>query len=386
VACTPLRWKQSVLKLPIFRQAKKTPDGYTVADKPLLYSHFNDCLDRLGVATGFEQKLTSYCFRRGTGNAVDGAATTAVRDQVMRQNPNSAVFNGAYINERVRFDVQSAFLGRPSATGLLRVFTHMSLRRDPRAPIHVPDEVLEALPRDSEIEELERQREQLKAGTYRLKGREVEKEARRLNNMINAARTRRRNAISEAYRADYFRRRPTEDIERQNRGLREEEYIEPEVEHQIPERTQLVEVICTFPKDLSSKATLNRRVQAVDLMMALCHKRETPRRYRRQVMPHQQILIKEESSKPADLPLTCEKTQCPFCIGDEKGTSVNRLGVFTRPSSMWDHVDRKHLRGLPENDEISCRHPTCKSEGLILTSLMHFKNHVATVHGIYLRP
>ena len=64
----------------------------------------------------------------------------------MRHNPNSAVYNGAYINERVRFDVLSAVLERPSADGILRMLTHMSLMRDPRAPVHVPDDVLAALP------------------------------------------------------------------------------------------------------------------------------------------------------------------------------------------------------------------------------------------------
>lgn len=38
------------------------------------------------------------------------AATDAVRDQVMRHNANSALHNGHYANEKVRFEVQSAGL------------------------------------------------------------------------------------------------------------------------------------------------------------------------------------------------------------------------------------------------------------------------------------
>lgn len=83
-----------------------------------------------------------------------GTATDAVRDQVMQHNPNSAVHNRSYINERVRFDVQSAVLERPSADGVLRMLTHMSLMRDPRAPVHVPDDVLAALPLDPDIASL----------------------------------------------------------------------------------------------------------------------------------------------------------------------------------------------------------------------------------------
>src|SRR3954452_2525231 len=100
----------------------------------------------------------------------------------MRHNPNSAVYNEAYINERV------------------------------------PDDVLAALPPDPNIVDLEQQRAQLKAGAYRIQGTEVEAEVRRLTAEIGSARTRRQNIISEEYRADYFCRRPTEDIERQNNG------------------------------------------------------------------------------------------------------------------------------------------------------------------------
>jgi hypothetical protein len=39
----------------------------------------------------------------------------------MRHNPNSAVHNRSLFNERVRFDVQSAVLERPSADGVLRM-------------------------------------------------------------------------------------------------------------------------------------------------------------------------------------------------------------------------------------------------------------------------
>jgi hypothetical protein len=303
----------------------------------------------------------------------------------MRHNPNSAVYNGAYINERVKFDVQSAFLERPSAHGLLRALTHMSLTRDPRAPVNPPEEVLQALPPDPEIRRLEQQREELKAGSHRVIGTQVEEEVRRLTTMINSARIKWRNAISEEYRAEYFRRRPTEDIEKQSEGLMEEEYVEPLVLHQIPERAKLAEVMCGFPKDLTLQDILTRRIYTVDLMMALCCKREIPRRYQRRVRLPRQPLVKQESPEAEPFPLVCEKSQCPFCIGDELKTYKERTSSFCRPSKMMDHVERAHLRHIPADQKISCRHPVCKSNNLILTNLMHFKNHVATVHGISLR-
>jgi hypothetical protein len=49
---------------------------------------------------------------------------------------------------------------------------------------------------------------------------------------------------------------------------------------------------------------------------------------------------------------------------------------------MMDHVENLHLSKLPAAQMIIYYHPVCKTEGLVLKSVMHFKNHVATVHGI----
>jgi hypothetical protein len=71
-----LMWKESMLKTPIFRQAVRCADGFqTSPRKALCYSTFDYYLERLGCVTGFEEKLSGYCVRRGTGNVVDGMFT-----------------------------------------------------------------------------------------------------------------------------------------------------------------------------------------------------------------------------------------------------------------------------------------------------------------------
>jgi hypothetical protein len=195
------------------------------------------------------------------------------------------------------------------------MLTHMSLMRDPRAPVHVPDDVLAALPPDPDITALKQQREQLKARAYRVQGTDVKAEVRRLTAAIGGARSRRRNIISKEYRADYFRRRPTEDIERQNSGQEEEEYIEPAVKHQIPQRRQLADLICTRVTDITPQDAVKRRIQTADLMQALCSCREVASRYRLRVAPVAlplQSNFKEKSPKVRPLapvfPLVCGKT------------------------------------------------------------------------------
>jgi hypothetical protein len=261
--------------------------------------------------------------------------------------------------------------------------------RDPRAPVHVPDHILAALPPDADIVTLEQQREQLKAGAYRVKGTDVEAEVQRLTTAIGSARSRRRNIISEEYRADYFSRRPTEDIEKQNSGQEEEAYIEPVVQHQIVERAQLADLICARLEDITPQDSVELRIQTAHLMLALCSHREIPRRYQLQVTLPQRPLVKEESPDVEPFavvfPLLCKKTQCPFCIGDELKSYEERMGSFCRVAKMRDHVERIHLKGVNPEETITCRHPVCKSQGLILKHLQHFKNHVETVHGISLR-
>ncbi|KUJ06358.1 uncharacterized protein LY89DRAFT_678904 [Mollisia scopiformis] len=83
----------------------------------MTYSTYAFYLGRLGKDTGLEDKLISYCFRRGTANAVNGVALEA--------------------DAPLESDI--------SDDGLTRAFTHMSIRCNPGAPKEVPREVMDPL-------------------------------------------------------------------------------------------------------------------------------------------------------------------------------------------------------------------------------------------------
>ena len=51
----------------------------TSETEPLRSDASGRYLKRLGVALGYEQPLTHYCVRRGTGNAVDSKSTDVAR-------------------------------------------------------------------------------------------------------------------------------------------------------------------------------------------------------------------------------------------------------------------------------------------------------------------
>jgi hypothetical protein len=319
-----------------------------------------------------------------------GAATTAVRDQVLRHNPQTGVFCGSYINEKIRFIVQDAMLDQPTDAGLLRAFTHMSLTCDPRALKEVPEEVLSTLPPDPEIVELIRERKEIKR-TYWYFTRappDVQLEAEQLRWKIDSLQKKRDRAIKSEYRRDYFERIHDEEMVRQLSKVPVAEYIEPVIHHQLLERTQLQEVMCDLTKGLGPGDAASRRAGAIDLMTALSYRREvqcpTPSSKACSLSSLEQALL-DDSFSEDPFPLVCKKTQCIRCIGDVRSTIEYRTRTFTTPHKMMNHVDN-HLKGHLEHERVVCLHPKCVKEKLVLNSLEQFKLHVAKVHKINLRP
>jgi hypothetical protein len=73
VKAMKVHWKQEWLKRPVFRESVGTMNGWVKSmTEPMTYSKYAVYLNRLGRDSGFEDKLTSYCFRRGCANAIDG--------------------------------------------------------------------------------------------------------------------------------------------------------------------------------------------------------------------------------------------------------------------------------------------------------------------------
>ena len=311
----------------------------------------------------------------------------------MRHDPKWATFNKSYINEKVQFDVQNAVLDEPSEDGLIQFWSHMSLMSDPRASSDmVPDEVWKEMPPDPDIQELELQRARLKAGQFRMHGRDDEEEIRDLSRQITNMRANRVKKVKLGYRRYYFLNRPTWDIERQfseDMEAEEEEYVVPAIELHIPERAELAETLVNQPPGLNEKEHLQLCTRSAELMTALSYKRETGKRRHIRQKPQAETDLQKESPGPDPFPLLMSKTQCPRCIGDESQSYKERTFSYCRTAVMNDHFDREHLKMMEELEHdnlIFCDHPKCKEEGVKLKHLDHFRNHVQTIHGIALRP
>lgn len=325
----------------------------------------------------------------------------------MRHNPYTGVFNEAYNNEHVRFNVQDAYLnGEISEDGLTRAFTHMSIRCNPGAPKEVPKDMMrQLLAAAPDIVELQ---EQVKDSSMQL---------RQVYGCINRAPAYRQNEHKElcderknaiksfktemnnAYRKDYFYQVHNVMMKRQlqrNLDMRDDaiaEDSEPPIEHQLTERMRVQQLLCDLKKDLSLQEIVSRKILAIDAQTALASRQE-PQTRKPKPAPAGEDLVKKEPSPSAaspdpfpqldEFPLVMGKTQCIFCIGNERYTYDKRARAFKRVSHMWDHVENLHLKHLDQ--QIPCDHPVCKAQGVVLNSVMLFKSHVARVHKVELRP
>jgi hypothetical protein len=130
----------------------------------------------------------------------------------MRHDPYTGMFSGSYLNHRVRFNVQDAFLEEDlSDDGLTRIFTHMSITCNENAPSRIPKEVINALPPDPEIVKLERRHKELKhmiQHRYKYISRapdiDIVKEYKQLGPEIRNKRKERNDDLSKKYREEFF--------------------------------------------------------------------------------------------------------------------------------------------------------------------------------------
>ncbi|KJK73445.1 hypothetical protein H634G_11327 [Metarhizium anisopliae BRIP 53293] len=343
------------------------------------YSTYAFYLDRIGTDLGSEEKWTSYCFRRGHANALLGIAPDSIVDQVMRHDPLTGCLQNAYQNSRVGFNTQDAFLERdPSADGLTRAFTHMSIKCNPEVPKQIPKAELAKLPPDPEVVRLAKQVEAMARrmrqdyGFIKAAPERVREEYQQLRKDLRSTEKAFRDDMTKVYQEECRRRLHNEELQRQlsemtvDPELDERAKPEPSVQHQLEERTKLQAILSDFRQDLDAKATTDRKVRAVELMVLLASCREVRRPTVSTSSSLCQGSIRPGSPdiKPAvpnvkveEIPVVLGETQCIYCVGEEQLPYSRRMRSFGRKSHMWDHVENLHLKYERKDGPFTCPHP-----------------------------
>lgn len=178
--------------------------------------------------------------------------------------------------------------------------------------------------------------------------------------------------MTKVYQEECRRRLHHEELQRQlsemtvDPELGERAKLEPSVQHQLEERTKLQAVLSDFRQDLDTKATTDRKIRAVELMVLLASRTEV-----RRPTPSTSNSLSQGSIRPGspditpavpnvkveEVPLVLGETQCIYCVGEEKLPYSRCIRSFGRKSHTWDHVENLHLRYERKVRPFTCPHP-----------------------------
>ncbi|KAH7258062.1 hypothetical protein BKA59DRAFT_471345 [Fusarium tricinctum] len=303
-------WKPLKLKSPVFRKSVRIDEGGWEKSpiEPMKYATYAFYLDRIGRDLGSEEKWMSYCMRRVN----------------------------AYLNHRVGFNVQDAYLERDlSADGLTRAFTYMSIRCNLEVIKDILKSVLDQLPPDPDIARL---LDQVKYKLYSLK---LKYKFIKRALKVDCEEYRYKDEMVTVYQEACRCRFHDEELERQLRG----EYTEKEVESM-----------------LSAEEITDRKVRAIDSMVALASRRELRR-----------PILKKDNEDCLNIP-ACEEED--MALLNERLSYVDRMCKFSCVSYMMTYVENVHLRREPAGAVWVCYYPECRLLGNFLRSLDYFKSHV----------
>lgn len=337
-----------------------------------------------------------------TNEVCAGVVTEAERNQVLGHS-RSEIFLRYYIQEQVRADVQSAFLGVPARQALFKVVGRMSLDRDPRVPQNLNAAQKAEVKRDSRLVSL--------ASEISVLRKELIRDYRLIKNGLGtptytayrtAQRTHRNMEIAlledrlKDVKEDFFQAIDTREIEAQLRPRGKEvrsngellaAALPPPPPHAFDERARLAVVLFQDPTaGADDIAYRTRRCATIEDMVTLTFKRETPRQHKEQIGTDiaAELAVELEPSgvqdEPDLYPVLCPSTVCLFCLGNEHITSLSRTYSYARKDSLSRHVKISHLRYIDPLADISCPHPACDT---VCQGHNGFKAHAAKVHNVW---
>ncbi|KAK2813885.1 hypothetical protein FQN50_000286 [Emmonsiellopsis sp. PD_5] len=162
------------------------------------------------------------------------------------------IFERYYISQKVKRDVQSAFIGCAARESIISAVTRFSLTRDPRVPKELSDEQKTAIERDPQLVKLSDRQKSLsklikrKHGSIvKAKGTELHRQYTEIGDTIRTERQSLYRVAFERMRDEFYATIVTIEIERQLLGLSVSEISEVEDTGRnhftFPERARLAQ-------------------------------------------------------------------------------------------------------------------------------------------------
>jgi hypothetical protein len=145
------------------------------------------------------------------------------------------------------------------------------------------------------------------------------------------------------------------------------------------ERVNAIDALFTFATS-STEDECQRRITAINALIALCKKQESqgfPRRRANTKVAKEQASFFPPPGLSETLSIECQATQCIFCLVNEDLPDADKLKTFASRGDLKRHFHRKHLRHHPDGQSITCPHSRCYP---ILNDAMHLQNHAEVIH------
>lgn len=284
-------------------------------------------------------------------------------------------------------DTQAAYRGLKPQTALMRAASGMSRTIDPRRPRKLNLAQQTEVDRHPEVRLLRRRLKSLlqtfqdqKRSIASTKGTHSYDHYRQAYQAHRNLKRRHEKALLTEVKERYKKEQPVIDIQRQLKGLpvAEKEALQA-TEYVFVERVHAIDALFTFAT-LSTEEECQRRVTAINALIALCKKQESQgfRRCRADIkVKEEQTSVSPPLSLSETLPVECKATQCIFCLGNEDLSAADRLKAFASCGDLKKHFHRKHLRHHLDGQPIVCPHPRCD---VALDGKMHLQNHAKVVH------
>ncbi|KAF6238810.1 hypothetical protein HO173_003317 [Letharia columbiana] len=287
----------------------------------------------------------------------------------------------------------------------------MSRRIDPRRPKELTEAQSASIRQEEEIQELRGRRDELFQRIrhqftfiYRAEGHAIYDQYEEAKRAVDRKIKARERELMKQIQKEYDAIAPVQDMRAQLEGDVELlSLILPASgpdEFAFVERSRIAKAFFDPPSTRGPEGDVDCRVSIVDDMVSLCIRQEGVFRKARRIRRIQgrkshprdadtectSNAVKSESTSESDFPgphlfpARCKPYQCLYCLGDANLPLEERLHNLGSKYSLQRHFDRRHP--FPPGEPCPFPHSVCSA--VTLNSVMHFKNHAAKVHGIYM--
>ena len=209
-----------------------------------------------------------------------------MRDQLFDHRQEAVDY---YLDQKIRFDTESCYLGKPSNEAIQKMARLASLTADASAPTTLSSEQKTKLKQHPQVIQLGQRNKTLTSQIHNAEYKSIgdAKETtlyhkkKRIEARLSCFKIKLQNHIIVQARKRHFWKTDTLAFDAQFSAttvafaIASDSQLAKSIEYNIPKRVEMVRLICSPDDDLSARDKLRRRLQAIEARVALCNRRET---------------------------------------------------------------------------------------------------------------